>query len=62
VGRNKYLRKLIAGQLRVIARHQEKIKEELGRPAPDRGALKEWQHEIDNAGNLVRKYQKRLEK
>jgi len=62
MGRNKQLRKRIAGQLRVIARHREKIESELHRPAPDLGYITKWRHEIDIARNNVRKLSEQLEK
>jgi hypothetical protein len=34
MGKNKHIRKVIAGQLRTIARHQRKIEEEIANPPP----------------------------
>jgi hypothetical protein len=62
MGRNKQLRKRIAGQLRVIASHQEKIEAELQRPTPDSGYIMKWQREIDIARKNVRKLSEQLEK
>jgi hypothetical protein len=62
MGRNKQLRKRIAGQLRVIATHQEKIEAELGQPTPDWGYLTKWQREIDIARKNVRKLSEQLER
>jgi hypothetical protein len=62
MGRNKQLRKRIAGQLRVIARHRAKIESELRRPAPDFGYIAKWRHEIGLAQNNVRKLTEQLEK
>jgi hypothetical protein len=53
-GRNKQLRSRIAGQERVISRHETKIEEELRKPSPDQGYLKKWQQEIDVARENVR--------
>jgi hypothetical protein len=60
MGRNKQLRKRIAGQLRVIAPHQEKIEQELLKPAPDMGFIRKWEREIDIARRKVRKLEERL--
>jgi hypothetical protein len=62
MGRNKQLRKRIAGQLRVIATHQEKIEAELRRPTPDSGYIRKWHREIDIARKNVRKLSEQLEK
>jgi len=62
MGRNKQLRKRIAGQLRVIAAHREKIEAELHRSTPDSGYITKWQREIDIARKNVRKLSEQLEK
>jgi hypothetical protein len=62
MGRNKRLRKRIAGQLRVVSAHREKIESELRKPAPDRGYIRKWEREIDIAEKNVRKLQEQLEK
>jgi hypothetical protein len=62
MGRNKQLRKRIAGQLRVIATHQEKIEAELRRPTPDSDYITKWGREIDIARKNVRKLSEQLEK
>jgi hypothetical protein len=62
MGRNKQLRKRIAGQRRVIARHEEKIEVELRQPNPDRGYITKWQREIDIAQKNVGKLREQLEK
>jgi uncharacterized coiled-coil protein SlyX len=62
MGRNKQLRKRIAGQLRVIAAHQEKIEAELSQATPDSGYITKWQREIDIARKNVRKLSEQLEK
>jgi hypothetical protein len=62
MGKNKQLRKRIAGQLRVIAGHEEKIEAELRRPTPDLGYITKWRHEIDIARKNVRKLSEHLEK
>lgn len=62
MGKNKQLRKRIAGQLRVIAAHQEKIEAELRKPTPDLGYIRKWEREIDIARKNVRKLQEEVEK
>jgi hypothetical protein len=62
MGRNRQLRKRIAGQCRVIASHQEKIEAELRKPTPDLGYIRKWEREIDMARNNVRKLEEQLEK
>lgn len=62
MGKNKQLRKRIAGQLRVIRAHQEKIDAELRKPSPDLGYIRKWEREIDIARKNVRKLEKQQEK
>jgi hypothetical protein len=62
MGRNKQLRKRIAGQLRVIAAHRQKIEAELRKPTPDSGYIRKWEREIDIAREAVRKLEELLEK
>jgi hypothetical protein len=62
MGKNKQLRKRIAGQLRVIAAHQEKIEAELRKPAPYLGYIRKWEREIDIARKTVRDLEEQLEK
>jgi uncharacterized coiled-coil protein SlyX len=62
MGKNKQLRKRIAGQLRVIAAHQEKIEAELSQATPDSGYITKWQREIDIARRNMRKLNEQLEK
>ena len=61
MGRNKQLRKRIAGQFRVIGAHQEKIEAELRKPMPDLGYIRKWEREIDIARNNVRRLEEQLE-
>ncbi len=62
MGRNKQLRKRMAGQLRVITAHQEKIETELRQPTPDSGYIRKWEREIDIARKTMRKLEEQLEK
>jgi hypothetical protein len=61
-GKNKYVRKLIAGQLRTVSRHQKKIEEELVKLSPNVEYLRKWEREIDAARTKMRQLEKRLEK
>ena len=56
------MRKRIAGQLRVMAAHQEKIEAELSQVTPDSGYITKWRREIDIARKNVRKLSEQLEK
>ena len=60
MGKNKQLRKRIAGQRAVIAVHEKKIEAELRKPAPDMGYVKKWKREIDTPRNNVRKLEEQL--
>jgi hypothetical protein len=62
MGRNKDIRKRIAGLLRTISRHQRKIEEELRKPLPDAGYIRKWEKEIDIARTRMRKFEQRLER
>ncbi|MGH9446496.1 MAG: hypothetical protein ACRD3O_12325 [Terriglobia bacterium] len=48
MGKNKKVRKKIAGRDRQIASHEEKIAAEEAKPHPDMGAIRHWQTEICN--------------
>ncbi len=62
MGKNKDLRKRIAGQLRTIGKHQGKIEQELKKPTPDMNLIRKWERDIDIARRAVRKLEERLEK
>jgi ubiquinone biosynthesis protein UbiJ len=47
MGRNKDLRKWIAGQQRVIEKHEAKICQEKAKPVSDGLAIAFWLHEIE---------------
>ena len=60
MGRNKHLRKLIAGWLDSIGRHQETIRHEMLRETPQVGRIRHRAKEIDTAQKKVRKLEQRL--
>lgn len=62
MGKNKQLRKRMAGQLRVISTHEKKIESEFRKPAPDLGRIRKREREIDTARNNMRKLAEQLEK
>jgi len=62
MGKNKQLRKRIAGQRAVIAVHEKKIEAELRKPAADMGYIKKWKREIDTARSTMRKLEEQLER
>ncbi len=62
MSKNKHTRKAIAGYLRTVVRHQEKIEQEVQKARPDAGFIKKWEKEIDAARKQVRKLERRLEK
>ena len=62
MGKNKQLRKRIAGQLRVISTHEKKIESELRKLSPDMGFIRKWRGEIDIARSSVRRLEQQLEK
>jgi hypothetical protein len=62
MGKNKQLRKRMAGQLRVISTHEKKIESEARKPLPDMGYIRKWKREIDAARNNMRKLAEQLEK
>ncbi len=51
MGRNQVLRKEIAGQRNVIAKHQAKIREERMKVQPNEDYIAGWQREIEVARN-----------
>lgn len=46
MGRNKDLRRKIAGRQRMIQTHEEKIRRELLKPHPDESLVAYWQSEM----------------
>jgi hypothetical protein len=62
MGRNKDLRKKIAGRQRVIERHEEKIRLELSKPHPDESLIAHWRIEIEAAREKATELTGRLER
>jgi hypothetical protein len=62
MGRNKHLRKLIAGQLATIAKHEHKIKGELGKEFPNLPRIRKWEKDIDIARRTMRRLEEKLER
>jgi hypothetical protein len=62
MGRNKDLRKKIAGRRRMIERHEEKIRGELGKPHPDESLIAYWRSEIEAVKEKVEDLTRRLER
>jgi hypothetical protein len=60
VGKNKQVRKRIAGQQRVIRQHEDKIAEELRRSTPDIRLIRKWERDIDKAQKLMRELEQKL--
>jgi hypothetical protein len=53
MGRNKDLRKLIAGYRRQLEIHEAKLVEERAKPIPDEGLIGKWQREIKGFERIV---------
>lgn len=62
MGKNKHIRKLIAGQLRTARIHEEKILAEMEKSSPNLGQVRKWEKEIDNARRRMRELEERLER
>jgi hypothetical protein len=62
MGKNKQLRRRIAGLLRNISRHQARIESELRKTSPNAEWIRGWEREIDTARNDVRRLEKKLER
>jgi hypothetical protein len=61
MGRNKDLRRKIAGRRRVIERHEEKIRAELSKPRPDESLIEHWRSEIQAVKERIADLRRRLE-
>lgn len=53
MGRNKRIRRQIAGYQRVIRKHEDKIAKEFEKEAPDILFLHKWEKDIDKAQKLM---------
>jgi len=62
MGRNKDLRKKIAGWRRVIEQHEEKIRAELSKPRPDGSLIEHWRSEIQAVEVKIADLTRRLER
>ena len=62
MGRNKDLRKKIAGRRRMVQRHEEKIRRELAKPHPDESLIEHWRNEIQAVKVKVAELTRRLER
>jgi hypothetical protein len=62
MGRNKDLRKKIAGRRRMIERHEAKIRGELAKPHPDDSLIAHWRSEIVAVEEKVTELIRRLER
>jgi len=60
MGRNKHIRKRIAGQQRVIREHEDKIAEELRQSTPDIRLIRKWERDVDKAQRLMRDLEEKL--
>jgi len=62
MGRNKDLRKKIAGRQQMIERHEGKIRVELSKPHPDESLIAHWRSEIEAVREKVTELTRRLER
>jgi hypothetical protein len=62
MGRNKDLRKKIAGRQRMIEGHEEKIRRELSRPHTDESLIAHWRSEIEAVREKVTELTRRMER
>jgi peptidoglycan hydrolase CwlO-like protein len=60
MGRNKNLRKKIAGHQRVIDDHEEKIQLEWTKANPDESQIAQWQREIEAAKKSIVRATRRI--
>ncbi len=60
MGDNKKTRKRIAGEVRVIAEHLEKIDAESKKPRPDLALIAKWEKDIVRHSKLLEKYSGKL--
>lgn len=62
MGRNRDLRRKIAGREKVIEEHEEKIRRERMKSAPDELLIHHWQREIDARKNEIARLHRRLKR
>ena len=62
MGRNQDIRRKIAGREKVIEEHEEKIRRELMKSAPDESLIDHWQREIDARRGEIAHLQRRLKR
>jgi hypothetical protein len=62
MGRNKDLRKKIAGRRQMIENHEAKIRAELARPNPDEALIAHWRSEIGAVQAKISDLTRRLER
>ena len=60
MGKNKQIRKRIAGQQRVIRQHEDKIAHELEKDVPEILLIRKWERDIDKAQKLMRELEGKL--
>jgi len=62
LGRNKDIRKRIAGYYEAIAAHEAKIKSELAKDEPNEGRIAYWQREVAGLNATVARLKRRLKR
>ena len=62
MGRNKDLRKKVAGLRDIIAEHEAKIRVELSKDNPDGSLIEYWEREIETWEATIARLTRRLER
>ncbi len=62
MGRNQDLRRKIAGRQKVVKEHEEKIRRERMKSAPDESVIDHWQREIDARRSEIARFNRRLKR
>ena len=62
MGRNQDMRRKIAGRQKVVEEHEEKIRRERMKSAPDEALINHWQREIDGRRNEIARLHRRLKR
>jgi hypothetical protein len=62
MGRNKELRKKIAGLREVVEDHEEKIRREQMKPMPNESYIRGWRREINAARENIERLVRRLKR